>query len=36
MLKWLEKDHFPEDLQLREVGRPTWASLDQVSGRLRR
>ena len=36
MLRWLERDHFPMDLQLREVGRPTWSSLEQVTGRLRR
>ena len=36
IVKWLDADYFPDDLQLREVGRPAWTTLDAVKGRLRR
>jgi len=36
MVKWLDGGYFPDDLQLREVGRDGWASLDVVTARLRR
>ena len=36
MVKWLDADYFPDDLQLRELGRPAWTTLDAVKGRLRR